>query len=263
MMLGALGLLASLALAHPESGKPAEPPARGKAASSPDRRLAEAEPDPVASPVGRLDDGSAPNPAAEPADGPRTGRATDPTQGLPTGGASTNPTRGSPSKVSRGEPTPEGRPPGEVPRNPEAEGLEARFASDEAAGLDSIEAPSFGRAFLEMVLVLGGVCLLAYLVLGKLLPRVLRVPAPSASGRLLSVVDRLAIDPRRSILVIRMGEHHFLVGNAENGMSMLARLDARAVQEALDAARMENPSPAPWVGLTSLLHKRKPFEESP
>lgn len=92
------------------------------------------------------------------------------------------------------------------------------------------------QTFVEMVTVLAAVCLLAYLLLAKALPRLLRVPMPTASHRLLSVVDRLPLDPKRSILVVAMGEQHFLVGSSEEGLSLLARLDAGDVREATAAA---------------------------
>src|SRR5688572_18469800 len=61
--------------------------------------------------------------------------------------------------------------------------------------------PSLAYTFFKMVVTLGAVCLLAYLSLGKLLPKLLRVQAPIASRRILQVVDRLPIDQRRSIMI--------------------------------------------------------------
>lgn len=123
--------------------------------------------------------------------------------------------------------------------------LDARFEADERSALLEDSTPALGRTFLEMLLVLGGVCLLAYLLLGKLMPRLLRVPMPLAPRRLLAIVDRLPLDPRRSLLVVKLGEQHFLIGVSEQGMSLLSRLDAGEVKDAIDAARVE-PTPAPW-----------------
>ena len=94
-----------------------------------------------------------------------------------------------------------------------------------------------GALLLQMIAVLGAVCLLAYLLLGKLLPRLLKVPMPSAKQRILDIVDRLAIDQRRSIMIIRTGELYFLVGVTEQGINLLSRLDADDVDKALQDAR--------------------------
>lgn len=154
-----------------------------------------------------------------------------------------------------GEAPPPAEPPREVAPSTDAASLDARFASDEeGAPLDGYAAPGFGRSFVEMLVVLGAVCLLAYLLLGKVLPRVLRVPTPTASGRLLTVLDRLPIDPRRSILVVKMGDEHFLVGSAEQGLTLLARLDPGEVRDAMAAARLDA-RPSPWAGWTSLLRR--------
>lgn len=138
--------------------------------------------------------------------------------------------------------------------------LDARFEADEASGFDSYEGPGFGQTFFEMVVVLGGVCLLAYLLLGKLLPRLLRVPGSLGSRRLLTVIDRMPLDPKRSILIVKMGEQHFLIGNSEHGLTLLSRLDANEVRDAMAAAEAEQMTPS-WTGWTSLLKRRSPREE--
>lgn len=106
----------------------------------------------------------------------------------------------------------------------------------------ALEVPSSGQridddrslfgAVIQMVVVLGGVCLLVYLVLGKLLPRLMRVPNPSGRTRLMRVVDRLPIDQRRSMMLVAIGEEYFLVGASETGITLISRLDADTVRSA-------------------------------
>ncbi len=112
----------------------------------------------------------------------------------------------------------------------EAENADGRTSSstDDASDL-------FG-ALIQMVLVLGVVCALAYLLLGKVLPKLMRVQTPTAPQRMLEVVDRLPLDQRRSIMVIKLGERFFLVGATENGINLLSRLEAEEVEEALATA---------------------------
>lgn len=146
--------------------------------------------------------------------------------------------------------------------------------ADEAAELEALLAESGGgpdawgpggllRSFVETALVLGGVCLLAYLLLGKVLPRVLRIPAQAASLNILNVVDRLPLDQRRSLMVVQMGDQHFLLSSTEHGVNLLSRLDSSHVEEArLSAASRSDPAAA-WSGLTKLLERRPAHEDSP
>lgn len=114
--------------------------------------------------------------------------------------------------------------------------------ADAAAGEKKEDLPSLGFAFFKMILVLGAVCLLAYLSLGKLLPRLMRVQQPIAGRRIMHVVDRLPIDQRRSIMIIKTGEElYFMVGVTEQGITLLSRLDADDVDNALETATVEPP----------------------
>ncbi len=104
------------------------------------------------------------------------------------------------------------------------------------------DAPSLAFMFFKMLLTLGAVCLLAYLSLGKLLPKILRVQAPIAGHRIMHVVDRLPIDQRRSVMIIKTGEQlYFLIGVTEHGISLLSRLDSDDVDTALATVAAEPP----------------------
>lgn len=104
---------------------------------------------------------------------------------------------------------------------------------------DANRATTMWGALLQMVVVLGGVSLLAYLLLGKLLPKLMRVPSPTGRPRLMRVVDRLAIDQRRSILLISVGDQHFLVGNSEGGIHLISPLDSETVLRAESNAEQQ------------------------
>lgn len=123
------------------------------------------------------------------------------------------------------------------PMDPEFAAALAEAESAEVKKASSTEDASdlFG-ALIQMVLVLGVVCALAYLLLGKVLPKLMRVQTPTAPHRMLEVVDRLPLDPRRSIMVIRLGERFFLVGATEQGINLLSRLETEEVEEALATA---------------------------
>lgn len=73
----------------------------------------------------------------------------------------------------------------------------------------------------KTVLVLGAVCLLVYLTL-----RLLQRRLGGASGaRRLEVVERLPLDARRSVYVVRAGSKVLLVGSGERDVQLLAELD--------------------------------------
>jgi flagellar protein FliO/FliZ len=103
-------------------------------------------------------------------------------------------------------------------------------------------ASGFGAAFTKMILVLGGVCVLAYIILGKVLPRVMRVPAPSGAHRIVSVVDRLPIDPKRSVLVLRVADAHYLVGVTDHNISLIAKLAEEQISQAISESNVAGPS---------------------
>ncbi len=117
----------------------------------------------------------------------------------------------------------------------EAARLAQLRAEYEALGPDANEhgvPKSYVGQLIQTVFMLVAVCALAYLVLGKLVPRLLGMTAAgrralvaTPSQGVLHVVDRLPLDPRRSLMVVRVGDEHFLVGLAEQSMTMLARLD--------------------------------------
>lgn len=106
---------------------------------------------------------------------------------------------------------------------------------------DTLHETSLAGAVLQMILVLGAVCLLAYLILGKLLPRLLRIEPPAGQRKLLQVIDRLSVDQRRSIVVIKVGADYFLVGIADGGISLLSRLDPDDVAGALATSELSRP----------------------
>jgi flagellar protein FliO/FliZ len=142
-----------------------------------------------------------------------------------------------------------------------AEELERESGAAGALDADSLrdqpargETPSLLVQLVKMVFTLGAVCLLAYLLLGKLLPKLLRIEPPVAQRRIMQVIDRLPLDQRRSILVLRIGDQYFLVGASEGGIHLISKLDADEIIGTLAAQDVEKPS----LGkLASLLSRKR------
>ncbi len=92
---------------------------------------------------------------------------------------------------------------------------------------------SYGDLLVTSLVVLGGVCLAAFVVV-QLAGRFLAT-GRSRGAHLLDVVARLSLEPRRSLYIVEVAGKALLVGTSEMGLSLLAELDggevrARAVE---------------------------------
>ncbi|MEO8705707.1 MAG: flagellar biosynthetic protein FliO [Kofleriaceae bacterium] len=89
-------------------------------------------------------------------------------------------------------------------------------------------ASSYGDLLVTSLVVLGGVCIAAFIavrVLGRFL----------ATGRvrgahLLDVIARVPLEPRRSLYVVEVAGKTLLVGTSEMGLSVLTELDGNEVR---------------------------------
>ncbi len=99
----------------------------------------------------------------------------------------------------------------------------AFFAFMPVAFADTSATPEFGYGalLLRMVIGLGAVCLIAVLALKYGLARF--APAANDSGKL-EVIDRLSLEPRRSIVVVRVAGQAVVVGMSDAGMQTLAQM---------------------------------------
>ena len=95
------------------------------------------------------------------------------------------------------------------------------------------------RAFiaqgLRTLVVLALVVALAYLSL-RLLRRFMGKGVLKGSGDEIRVLARTYVEPKRTLLIVQVGSRFFLIGSAEQGMVMLAELEAKDVP----AARGDN-----------------------
>jgi flagellar biosynthetic protein FliO len=82
---------------------------------------------------------------------------------------------------------------------------------------------NFGMLALRMFFFLGIVLVLIYFVLRKLLPFFMQ--APAFRQRTVKVIERLAVDQKRSLLVVEIQERFYLLGSAEGQINVLMELD--------------------------------------
>jgi flagellar biosynthetic protein FliO len=86
---------------------------------------------------------------------------------------------------------------------------------------------NFGALFLRMIVFLGLVVLLIVLFLKKVLP--LLLPGSHQRTRSIRILERVAIDQRKSLLVVEIQEKIYLLGSAEGQINVLMELDPAKV----------------------------------
>ncbi len=113
------------------------------------------------------------------------------------------------------------------------------------------EPESLGWTLVRTLFVLGAVVASIYLTLNVGLRRLMGLQG-AATGRpsLVSVVERVPLDQRRTLFVLKAADEYLLVGGGEQGLQLLSKLDPAAVER----LRSERPA-APVVPLTPFLQK--------
>jgi flagellar biosynthetic protein FliO len=86
--------------------------------------------------------------------------------------------------------------------------------------------------FVQTILALGFVCLLAYVVLRVVLPR---LNVGSSGRNMVTVIDRTALDQRRSLYVVEVTGRWLLIASSEGGVQLISELDAEKAQEEAEA----------------------------
>ena len=87
---------------------------------------------------------------------------------------------------------------------------------------------SYGDLLVTSLVVLGGVCIAAFVVV-RVVGRFLAT-GRTRGAHLLDVVARLPLEPRRSLYVVEAAGKTLLVGTSEMGLSVLSELDSDEVR---------------------------------
>lgn len=98
-----------------------------------------------------------------------------------------------------------------------AQGTPDPNTTDPALG----DLPSYGDALFRMLLVLalivGGL-----LILAKFLPRWLNARGlGTGSAKHIEVIDRVQLEPRRSLYLVKLAGRHYFLGSSETGVQLL------------------------------------------
>jgi flagellar protein FliO/FliZ len=88
--------------------------------------------------------------------------------------------------------------------------------------------------FVQTILALGFVCLLAYLLLSVVLPR---LKVGTSNRTMIHVVDRTPLDQRRSLYVVEVTGRWLLIGASESGVQMISELDPEKAEQEVAARK--------------------------
>ncbi len=101
------------------------------------------------------------------------------------------------------------------------------FAEQAALAPAAPPAMGYGMVLARMVFMLAAVCALAVITLRWGLKRLTHV---TSAGQSIEVVSRAVIEPRRAVMVLRVGTRHLIVGTGEHGMTPLGELSEQEVE---------------------------------
>src|SRR5207302_791190 len=91
------------------------------------------------------------------------------------------------------------------------------------------EGPSLFWTLLRTLVVLGVVVGLVYLTLNVGLRRLMGIRGMGVRTPFVSVLERIQLDSKRTVFVIKAGAEYLLVGAGEGSMSLLTKLDPAEV----------------------------------
>ncbi len=114
----------------------------------------------------------------------------------------------------------------------------------------SIDDTSLGWTLVRTLIVLGIVILTAYITLNWGLRKLLGIRPASMGGAVVSVIERVPLDQRRSLFVVKAAGEYLLLGSAEASLGLIAKLDTLEVEK-IQAARRA----APGLTLSPFLQK--------
>jgi flagellar protein FliO/FliZ len=106
---------------------------------------------------------------------------------------------------------------------------------------------NLGWTLLRTLLVLGIVVGLAWLTLNVGLRKLLGI-RPVVGTRLVTVLERVTLDQKRSLFVVQVADEYLLLGGSDQSLGLITKLDAKAV------APLKASAPPP-VQLSPLLKK--------
>ncbi|WP_232293653.1 flagellar biosynthetic protein FliO [Stigmatella aurantiaca] len=145
------------------------------------------------------------------------------------------------------QPTPLAPAPATSPSAAGGDELPDPFATDASPE----EPESMGWTLVRTVLLLAAVVASIYLTLNVGLRRLMGLQGvPVGRPSVVAVLERLPLDQRRTLFVLKAADEYLLVGGGEGGLQLLSKLDTEAVER----IRAERPQ-TPAIPLSPFLQK--------
>jgi len=107
---------------------------------------------------------------------------------------------------------------------------------------------SMGFLLFRTLVVLGMVVMLAYVSLNWGLRKILGLKPAAAGGNVVNVIERVPLDQRHTLFVVKAASEYLLVGGSDGSLGLISKLDTAEV----DKLRAEAPPP---LTLSPLLQK--------
>lgn len=125
------------------------------------------------------------------------------------------------------------------------------------------EPESLGWMLTRTLLLFGAVLASIYLTLNVGLRKLMGLQGvPVGRPSVVSVVERVALDQRRTLFVLKAADEYLLVGGGEAGLQLLSKLDTEAVERIRSARPPANVVPlSPF--LKKLLARRDATQQGP
>ncbi len=123
-------------------------------------------------------------------------------------------------------------------------------------GLGDAEELSLGWTLFRTLVVLGMVVALAWLTLNVGLRRLLGIKGVVGGPGVVSVLERVPLDQKRSLFVVKAANEILLIGGSENSLELITRLDAAEVE------RLRT-RPAPPLQMSPFLQKLLKRKDAP
>ncbi len=100
------------------------------------------------------------------------------------------------------------------------------------------------RTLLVLAIVLG----LVYVSLNYGLRRLMGLRGlPTGRSTLVKVIERIPLDPKRSLFVVQAAGEYLLIGGGDDGLNLLGKLDAAEVERVLDQQLKQAPQISPFL----------------
>ncbi len=135
-------------------------------------------------------------------------------------------------------------------------GSSSRRSADSLPAAEE-DTESLAGTLFRTLLVLGMVIALVYVSLNYGLRKLMGVRAAGGGpGGLVRVVERIPLDPKRSLFVVQAAGEYLLVGGAEDGLNLISKLNSEEVSRLMTEQKRDLASQSPF--LAKLLSRKNP-----